>query len=261
VGNVGKTISERSEAPAMLNLEEINRSEEDLMNSYDPSNPENNYHLPNHLNKRCQMAQYRQACSEVVPGAVYISSYKVPSDWACLKQHQITHIVNMAADVCENMYLDAFSYLTYYMKDSNSEDLTPIFYRTLEWMQKAIDSGGRVLVHCREGVSRSATMVLAYLMWRFKMTFDAALESLQKVRPICNPNTGFTCQLLVLGKKLGVSRAKPLSSLSPGASVEPSPTAPSPLGLSPCTPAPERKYFGRVAPHDPREPFFISCTS
>lgn len=222
----------------MLNLEEINMSEEEMIRSYDPHNEENNYHLPNHLYKQLQMGQYRQACSEVVPNAVYISGYKVPSDRDCLHKHGITHIVNMAADVCENHFPDEFAYMTYYLKDSNNEDMSAIFYRTLEFMHGVVMRGGRVLVHCREGVSRSATMVLAYMMWRFKMPFDQAHECLRKVRPICNPNTAFTCQLLVLGKKLGAAGgagASPLSAASPTA----------------------RPLVFRVAPHHPKEPLLL----
>jgi len=180
-------------------------------------------------------------CSEVVAKAVYISGHKVPSDRACLLKHQITHIVNMAADVCDNSFPGEFNYLTYYLKDANYEDLSPIFYRTLEWMQNAVETGGRVLVHCHQGVSRSATIVLAYLMWRFKLQFDAAFKNLQKIRPICNPNTGFTCQLLTLGKKL--SRA---GATSPG--------------RAPCMPAANsanRPVLFRVTPHHAKEPFLM----
>mmetsp|Transcript_35165 Transcript_35165/g.90359 ORF Transcript_35165/g.90359 Transcript_35165/m.90359 type:complete len:413 (-) Transcript_35165:340-1578(-) len=225
---------DREEAPAMLNLEEINMSEEELINSYDPENEENNYHLPNHILKRLQLGRFRTACSEAVENSVFISGYMVPSNLEILQTHGITHIVNMAADVCDNCFPDKFEYCTYYLKDANSEDLTPLFYRTLEWIQNVVDGGGRVLVHCREGVSRSATMVIAYLMWSLHLPFEAAHERLRKVRPICNPNTGFTCQLLMLGKRFGVSGA----------------------GNRPALPSDKASFF-RVAPHHPKEPFLL----
>jgi protein-tyrosine phosphatase len=189
----------------MLNLEEINLSEEELLNSYDPDNEENNYHLPNHLYKELQLKQYRNICSEIIPNELYLASYFVASDHDCLRRHQITHIVNSAADICDSRYPEQFEYLAYYLKDINHEEISLILYPTIEWISGAIQRGGRVLVHCREGVSRSSTIVLAYLMWRFNISFETAHDRVRKVRPICNPNTGFTCQLLVLGKKLGTS--------------------------------------------------------
>jgi len=215
-------------------------TDEELINSYDPDNEENNYHLPHHLYKNLQLKHFRQVCSEVVPNEVFISSYQVASNLESLQRHQITHIVNTAADVCDSCFPEHFKYTTYYLKDTNNEDISLLFYRTFEWMQSALEGGGRVLVHCREGVSRSATMIIAYLMWRFRLSFEAAHERIRKVRPICNPNTGFTCQLLHLGKKLG--------------------TAATPAGACPGRPADrplERPALFRVAPHHPKEPFLL----
>lgn len=225
-GQQRQSIASRPDAPAMLNLEEINMSEEEILNSYDPENEENNYHLPHHIYKQLQLKHFRQVCSEVIPGALFISSFQVAGDLESLRKHQITHIVNSAADICDSCFPNEFHYTTYYLKDTNNEEISLLFYRTLEWIQSAISSGGRVLVHCREGVSRSATIVIAYLMWRFNLSFEAAHEMLRKVRPICNPNTGFTFQLLVLGKKLSGT-------------------------------APDRPGLFRVAPHHPREPFLL----
>jgi hypothetical protein len=57
-----------------------------------------------------------------------------------------------------------------------------------------------VLVHCAGGVSRSATVVLGYLMARRGMTFADALGHLRGRRPIANPNAGFAAQLRELEK-------------------------------------------------------------
>lgn len=223
----GQTILGR-DAPA-LNLEDIHTPEEELISSYDPENEENNYHLPDHLQRRLQLKHWRQVCSEVIPGALFISSYQVASDEEALNASNITHIVNTAADVCDNCFPDKFHYLTYYLKDANSEDITVLLYRTMEWVHEAINKGGRVLVHCREGVSRSATIVIAYLMWRFSLSFEAAHERIRQKRPICNPNTGFTCQLLQLAKKLSSSQA-PIS---------------------------DKASLFRVMPYHPKEPFLL----
>lgn len=223
----------RTDAPAMLNLEEINMSEEELIRTYDPENEENNYHLPHHLMKKLQLEQFRPVCSEVIKELLYIGSHQVAANLELLRRNGITHIVNTAADVCTNHFVGEFQYLTYYLKDGNQEDIAILFYKTLKWVDDAMQRGGRVLIHCREGVSRSSTMVIAYLMWRYAKPFEAAHEMIRRVRMICNPNTGFTCQLIVLGKRLG-------------------------LGGSPAqAPAADRPLIYRVGPYHPNEPFLL----
>jgi predicted protein tyrosine phosphatase len=221
----------RADASVMLNLEEINMTEDELIRSYDPENEENNYHMPHHLVKKIQLEQHRPVCSEVIKNALFISSHVVAADLETLQRHGITHVVNTAADVCANHFPGHFHYLTYFLKDGNSEEISIHFYRTIKWVDDAIQQGGRVLIHCREGVSRSSTMVIAYLMWRYSLPFETAHDRLRKVRSICNPNTGFTCQLLVLAKRLGIT----------GQQAPPS----------------DRTVVYRVAPYHPMQPFLL----
>ncbi|XP_051030708.1 dual specificity protein phosphatase 13 isoform X2 [Phodopus roborovskii] len=62
-------------------------------------------------------------------------------------------------------------------------------------------AAGRVLVHCAMGVSRSATVVLAFLMICENMTLVDAIQTVQAHRDIC-PNSGFLRQLQVLDSRL-----------------------------------------------------------
>ena len=66
---------------------------------------------------------------------------------------------------------------------------------------KFIDESEKVFVHCFAGVSRSATLVIAYFMWKDKKSFKESLEFIQKHR-IVTPNAGFRKQLLILEDKL-----------------------------------------------------------
>lgn len=202
----------RGDNPPALILEDIGMHEEDVGDSSNQANEEsNNYHMMT-ARQHMQHREYRQVLSEVVPGTIYLSSCHAAGDLALLKRHCITHIVNTAADGCGNLFPEHFSYLTYYLKDANTEDISLVLCRTLEWMQAAVSRGGRVLVHCLQGISRSATVVIAYLMWRFALSFEAAHERVLQVRPICNPNPGFTFHLLLFGKKLGVDGSPPPNS-------------------------------------------------
>lgn len=66
-------------------------------------------------------AYYSEICSEILPDFLYVSSYIVAKNKDLLKQHKITHVINVAADYCENCYPDEFTYLHFYLKDHNSE--------------------------------------------------------------------------------------------------------------------------------------------
>ncbi|KAK9802036.1 hypothetical protein WJX73_004821, partial [Symbiochloris irregularis] len=67
----------------------------------------------------------------------------------------------------------------------------------------ALKEGGRVLVHCSQGVSRSASFAIAHVLWRTgdssgtpKQALDAAIAAVKAAREVTNPNVGFYCQLL-----------------------------------------------------------------
>jgi protein-tyrosine phosphatase len=65
-----------------------------------------------------------------------------------------------------------------------------------------------VFVHCRNGVSRSAMVVLAHLMARHGWTRDEALEEVRVRRPIVRPNPAFMRLLLEWEKKLASDETK-----------------------------------------------------
>lgn len=54
---------------------------------------------------------------------------------------------------------------------------------------------GGVLVHCQAGVSRSASVVIGYLMWKEQISYQEAYAAVKRCRPIIWPNDGFICQL------------------------------------------------------------------
>lgn len=60
-----------------------------------------------------------------------------------------------------------------------------------------VKQSGRVLVHCTLGISRSVTIVAAYIMWKWGSSATRALQYIQKRRNVSSPNEGFIDQLLV----------------------------------------------------------------
>jgi dual specificity phosphatase 12 len=75
--------------------------------------------------------------------------------------------------------------------DMPNENLLRHFKAATDYIKAAIKSGGIVLVHCYAGVSRSASVVIAYLMRELGLTMLDALTYCRKRRPIVFPNPGF----------------------------------------------------------------------
>jgi hypothetical protein len=83
----------------------------------------------------------------------------------------------------------------------------------LDWLRQQvvfIDShrknGRTVFVHCRNGVSRSGMVIVAYLMWEHGWTRDDALKFAREKRPIVRPNIAFMDRLADWEKVLGGPR-------------------------------------------------------
>ncbi|KXZ48173.1 hypothetical protein GPECTOR_30g269 [Gonium pectorale] len=78
--------------------------------------------------------------------------------------------------------------------DLEEEDLVKHFRACFEFINAGREHGG-VLVHCAAGISRSATVVIAWLMVHVGMTPAEARAAVKAARPAINPNQGFGLQL------------------------------------------------------------------
>jgi len=84
-----------------------------------------------------------------------------------------------------------------------NEDLLGHFEQCFNFIEQATSNGGKVLVHCEWGVSRSATVMIAFLMKKLHINYSEARKLLQSKRPEIYPNEGFVEQLLKYENQLG----------------------------------------------------------
>uniref|UniRef100_A0A672G8A6 Dual specificity protein phosphatase n=1 Tax=Salarias fasciatus TaxID=181472 RepID=A0A672G8A6_SALFA len=140
---------------------------------------------------------------EVQP-RIYIGDMYAAKDKRTLQAHLITHVLN-AADGKFNVNTGPAFYrdtkITYHgveAFDMPSFNLSPFFYSAANFIKTALS---KVFVHCAMGLSRSSTLVLAYLMIHENMTLPAAIKAVSANRNI-SPNNGFLEQLRELDKKL-----------------------------------------------------------
>lgn len=85
--------------------------------------------------------------------------------------------------------------------DTITFNLSRYFYEAACFIDEALRSGGTVLVHCHAGISRSATVVAAFLMIKRNMTAQEAIRVIRSRRSI-RPNSGFLQQLCDLNENL-----------------------------------------------------------
>ncbi|KRX05885.1 hypothetical protein PPERSA_03822 [Pseudocohnilembus persalinus] len=113
----------------------------------------------------------------------------------------INMILNTATEV-QNYYPEQFEYMKIDLFDSVSQDLLPYFEQGIEYIKTAKDNNKRILVHCIQGISRSASFVLAYLMKHEKMTLKEAFQLVKSKRSIARPNPKFVESLLKFEQQL-----------------------------------------------------------
>uniref|UniRef100_A0A4W6C397 Dual specificity phosphatase 2 n=1 Tax=Lates calcarifer TaxID=8187 RepID=A0A4W6C397_LATCA len=107
----------------------------------------------------------------------------------------ITAVLNVSS-TCPNFYEGEFEYLRLTVEDSLAADIRACFSTAIAFIDSVKQSGGRVLVHCQAGISRSATICLAYLMHTQRVRLDEAFDFVKQRRHVISPNLAFMGQLL-----------------------------------------------------------------
>jgi len=101
--------------------------------------------------------------------------------------------------------------LSLHAEDNEDQDLTPLFTPVCQFLESARSLGGRALVHCIAGRSRSAALVISYLMRCYRMTLADAFVAVKSRRKVILPNVGFWRQLEAEEiRLLGVASQTPL---------------------------------------------------
>lgn len=139
-----------------------------------------------------------------VEGGLYLGGYEAATNQPLLDQYNIKAVLTI---ISENrvQYTSDQIYLHKFVRadDDPRFDLSEHFEQCLEFIENARKNRYNVLVHCMAGISRSATIILAYLMKTYKYKFNDALQYVRARRPIVNPNDGFVLQLRNMESKMG----------------------------------------------------------
>ncbi|KAJ8782250.1 hypothetical protein J1605_010229 [Eschrichtius robustus] len=165
----------------------------------------------------------------------------------------ITALLNVSSD-CPNHFEGHYQYKCIPVEDNHKADISSWFMEAIEYIGRlqppcgkdgdpgaangtplsapdaVKDCRGRVLVHCQAGISRSATICLAYLMMKKRVRLEEAFEFVKQRRSIISPNFSFMGQLLqfesqVLATSCAVEAASPSGPLRERGKATPTPTS------------------------------------
>ncbi|XP_056121583.1 dual specificity protein phosphatase 22-B [Rhinichthys klamathensis goyatoka] len=124
---------------------------------------------------------------------LYLGNFKDARDREQLARNNITHILSIhdtAAPILQEM-----TYLCIPAADSPTQNLIQHFKKSIMFMHESRLKGEGCLVHCLAGVSRSVTLVVAYVMTVTTLGWQDALAAVKLARPCASPNEGFQTQL------------------------------------------------------------------
>ena len=143
----------------------------------------------------------RREMQEIIP-RLFLGPYAAAkkSNLEMLLKNGITHIVCVRQDVEANLirpnFPEHFLYLVLDIGDKCTENIIKFFPRVKEFIDSCLKGGGKVLVHGNGGISRSAAIVIAYVMETFGLCYKQAFLKVQQKRFCIQPNDGFAQQLI-----------------------------------------------------------------
>ncbi|XP_061722479.1 dual specificity protein phosphatase MPK-4-like isoform X2 [Cydia pomonella] len=114
----------------------------------------------------------------------------------------ITHILTIDLVPLPRSLQDRIKVVFKYVKlaDVPKDDLISHLPECNEFIENAVEAGGNVLVHCYFGVSRSAAVVVGYIMKRYFLDYEDAFRLVKSHRRFVGPNPGFVAQLKLYGQ-------------------------------------------------------------
>ena len=130
---------------------------------------------------------------------LFIGSQDAACNFDSLKDKKITHILNVGGAILSKLDKITYKYMPLY--DRPDFKIKAHFADAVLFIKDGLKNGS-VLVHCNAGISRSSTIIMAYLMTEKGLSLDASYQIVKKGRSIAKPNPGFMQQLKLYEKEL-----------------------------------------------------------
>jgi len=131
-------------------------------------------------------------------GRLFLGTLEAAKASRTLTDRRITHIVSLGTEpIPAEDPASGYRHLRIPVEDIDHADLLIHLPRACQFIHEALCNNGIVLVHCIQGLSRSAAVVVAYLMYSRRISPAAAIEEVRKTREQIWINPGFHQQLVL----------------------------------------------------------------
>ncbi|KAH0619317.1 hypothetical protein JD844_019304 [Phrynosoma platyrhinos] len=114
--------------------------------------------------------------NKVLPG-LFLGNFIDAKDFDQLSRHNITHIISIHES--PQPYIPGITYLRIVLPDTPEANIKKHFKKCIHFIHSCRLHGGCCLVHCLAGISRSTTIVLAYIMTVTQASWREALEAVK----------------------------------------------------------------------------------
>ncbi|XP_072935388.1 dual specificity protein phosphatase MPK-4-like [Epargyreus clarus] len=138
---------------------------------------------------------------DLIDDGLYLGNLACARDSKTLEKLNVTHILTIDLVPLPRSILERPNLHFKYIKvaDVPKEDLISHLPECNEFIKEAVSNGGIVLVHCYFGVSRSAAVVIGYIMEKYGLCYEDAFVLVKTKRRFIGPNVGFVAQLKLFG--------------------------------------------------------------
>jgi protein-tyrosine phosphatase len=131
---------------------------------------------------------------------IYLGNISTAVSADKLQKDGITHIISIM-NGSYSMHPDKFKYKHIHINDDPWLSIDNYFDECIQFIEDCQKENGKVLIHCMCGISRSVTIIGAYLIKKNKLSFNEAITFLKNKKQTINPNDGFMNQLKKYEKK------------------------------------------------------------
>ena len=161
--------------------------------------------LKNVKKRRCNMcnqlineylftAHYSSHPSQILPG-IYLGNYINANNLEEIRRLRINYILNCASDIKINNLPTDVKYCHLDMIDSPQLNIFQYFGKAFAFIESARKNNCNILIHCKLGISRSTSILIAYMIKHYGYSVKKSLDLIKSKRKQVNPNNGFINQL------------------------------------------------------------------